>query len=189
MRVACIANSWIPSVYANSIQVMKMCEAIARLGLEVMIFIGTNEKEQIQLKGGSIFSLYGIERAFEIKRIPLRKNSIQALISPIYAKLKKAELCYTRSIYAAFLTPRLVISTIFEADNPIYWRLDMQIAPLLLNSPYLKILSISNSLTKIYIERYKIKPQKIITNPNGVDLERFTPLPTKEKLRRELNLP
>jgi glycosyltransferase involved in cell wall biosynthesis len=41
----------------------------------------------------------------------------------------------------------------------------------------------------LYIERYKINPQRIITKHDGVDLERFTKLPTKEELRRELNLP
>jgi glycosyltransferase involved in cell wall biosynthesis len=189
MKVSCIANSWIPSMYANSIQVMKMCQAIAELGHEVTLFIGTNEKEEIQLKGSDVFNFYGIERAFEIKRIPLKTNSIHALLSSIYAKLKRAELCYTRSIYAASLIPRLGILTIFESDSPIHWRLDKQIAPLLLNSLNLKILSISNSLTKIYIEKYKINPKKILTKPNGVDLERFTALPTKEQLREELNLP
>ena len=137
MRVACIANSWIPSVYANSIQVMKMCGAIASLGHEVTLSIGTNEKEQIQLKEGDIFSSYGVERIFEIKKIPLRINSIHAFISSVYAKLKKTELCYTRSIYAASLIPR----------------------------------------------------QRIITKRNGVDIERFNKLPTKEELRRGLNLP
>jgi glycosyltransferase involved in cell wall biosynthesis len=170
---------------------MRMCEAIANLGHELILFVPTDEKEDVQLKEGDTFSFYGAERVFEIKTTPFRRKSIHAFISSIYAKLKKADLCYTRCAYAAYFASRLGVSTIFEVHKPLSSRLGNRIAPsLLFNSPHLKLISISNSLTKFYIKNYKINsPQKIFTKHDGVDLERFTTLPTKEELRKELNLP
>jgi glycosyltransferase involved in cell wall biosynthesis len=187
MRIAYITNSHIPSIYANGVQTMRMCEAIANLGHELTLFIPANE--DVQLREDDAFSFYGAERVFEIKTTPLRRKSIHAFISCVYAKLKNVDLCYTRCAYAAYFASRLGIPTIFEAHNPIYLRLGERVAPLILNSPHLKVVSISNSLTKFYIENYRVNPQRIITEHDGVDLERFTTLPTKEELRRELNLP
>ncbi|MER3445988.1 MAG: hypothetical protein C4291_03755 [Candidatus Dadabacteria bacterium] len=190
MRIAYITNSHIPSVYANGIQTMKMCEAIVGLGHELTLLVPPNEKEDIQIKDGDTLSFYGVEKVFEIKVTPFRRKSFHALVSSIYAKLKNVDLCYTRCDYAAYFASRLGISTVFEAHKPFSPKLGTRINPsLLFNSPYLKLVSISNSLTKLYIQNYNVNPQKIITEHDGVDLEKFTALPTKEELRRELNLP
>ncbi|SRR5579884_231503 len=190
MRIAYITSSHIPSIYANGVQTMRMCEAIANLGHELILLIPANEEESIQLKEDDTFSFYGAERVFEIKATPFRRKSIHAFISSIYAKLKKADLCYTRCDYAAYFASRLGISTVFEAHKPLSSRLGARITPsVLFNSPYLKLVSISNSLTKLYIENYNVNPQRIITEHDGVDLERFAALPAKGELRRELNLP
>jgi hypothetical protein len=82
---------------SDSIQVMKMCQAIAELGDEVTLFIGTNEKEEVQLKGSDVFNFYGIERAFEIKRIPLKTNSIHALLSST-PSIQDTVLLITKSV-------------------------------------------------------------------------------------------
>lgn len=190
MKVAYITNSRIPAVFANGIQVMKMCEAIAKLGHHLTLFIPINEKENFQLKEEDIFCFYGVERTFEIKRLPFRKIFIHDLTSSLFAKMKKVDLCYTISAYAAYFAPRLGIPTAFEAHNPLHHlRSRERIAPIIFNSPYVKIITVSNWLTRFYIENYRVNPQKIITKPNGVDLEKFTIVPTKEEIRSELNLP
>jgi len=189
VRIACIANSWVPSIFANSLQVMKMSEAFAKIGHDVTLFVGISDKDEVQLEEGDVFSFYGVENIFEVKKLPVSNNFTQAQISSFYAKYKSTDVCYTRSIYAACITPRLGIPTIFEADNPVRWRLDKQFVPLVLDSHNLRILSISNTLTNFYVQRYKIIPQKIITIPNGVDLESFDLSGSKEDLRRTLGLP
>ena len=190
MKVAYITNSRIPAVFANGIQVMKMCEAIAKLGHNLTLIIPINEKENFQLKEEDIFSFYGVERTFDIQRTPFRKIFIHDLTSSLYAKMKKVDLCYTISAYAAYFAPRLGIPTAFEAHNPLHHlRLRGPVAPIIFNSPYVKIITVSNWLTRFYIENYGVNPQKIITKPNGVDIEKFTIVSTKEEVRRELNLP
>ncbi len=186
MKVVYIANSQIPSQSANSIQVVKMCEAIAKLGHEVSLFI-RNKKEDYR---DDIFRFYGLENIFEIKRTPFKGKPLHAMLSLIYTKLKTAELCYTRSAYASYLTSRLGIPTILEVHRPFSSRFGKLIAPSLLNSHYLKIVSISNSLTEFYIEHYGIKSrEKIITKHDGVDLNMFPSILKKEEARRKLNLP
>ncbi len=191
MRIAYITNSHIPSVYANGVQTMRMCEAIANLGHKLILLIPANEKEDIQPKNGDTFSFYGVESIFEIKRTPFRRKSFHAFISSVYSKLKRVDLCYTRCVYAAYFASRLGVSTVFEVHKPLSSMLGTRITPsLLFNTPNLKLVSISDSLTKFCTENYKItSPQKILTKHDGVDLERFALLPTKEELRRELNLP
>ena len=189
MRIAYITNSHI-SVYANDVQTIKMCEAIANLGHELILLTPTYEREDLQPIEGDTFSFYDIDRVFVIKITPFRRKSVHAFISSIYAKLKKVDLCYTRCVYAAYFASRLRVSTVFEAHTPFDSRLGTLIAPSqLFNSSYLKLVSISSSLTKLYIETYKVNPKKIITEHDAVDFERFASLPTKEELRRELNLP
>jgi len=163
-----------------------MCEAIAKLGHEVSLFI-RDEKEDYK---GDIFGFYGLERVFEIKRTPFKGKLLHAIFSLICTKLKTVGLCYTRSAYAAYLASRFCIPTVFEVHRPFSSRFGKAIAPLLLNSPYLKIVSISNSLTEFYIEKYRIKSrEKIITKHDGVDLNMFSPPLIKEEARRKMNLP
>jgi hypothetical protein len=44
MKITYITNSRIPAVYANCIQAMKMCEAIAKSGHHLAPFIPIDEK-------------------------------------------------------------------------------------------------------------------------------------------------
>ena len=163
-----------------------MCEAIARLGHEVSLFI-RNEKGDYK---DDIFRFYELEKTFEIKRTPFKGKSLHAIVSLIYVKLRMAELCYTRSGYAAYLTSRFGIPTILEVHRPFSSGFGKVIAPSLLSSPHLKIVSISNSLTEFYVEKYRIKSrERIITKHDGVDLIMFPSPLTKEEARRELNLP
>jgi glycosyltransferase involved in cell wall biosynthesis len=189
VKIAYITNSYI-SVYADHVQTIKMCEAIAYQGHELILFTPTDEKEDMQTKESDVFSLYDIGKVFRIIITPFKRKSFHAFISSIYAKLKNVDLCYTRCVYAAYFASRLGVSTIFEAHTPFDSRLGTLITPSqLFNSSHLKLVSISNSLTKLYIENYKVNPQKIITEHDAVDLDRFTSLPIKEELRREMNLP
>jgi len=189
MKVVYISNSRIPSRFANGIQVMRMCEAIAKLGHDLLLLI-RSEKTGIEANQDDIFSFYGVEKSFEIKRTPLRKKSIHGLISCVYARLKDAELCYTRSALAACLASRLGMPTVFEIHQPLSSKVGNLLAPYLFDSPNLKIVSISHALTRFCEENYKINPtNKILTKHDGVDPERFSSPFPREKAREVLGLP
>lgn len=184
MRVVYISNSQIPSRFANGIQVMKMCEAIAKLGHDLTLLIrGGIEAED------DIFGFYGVERSFEIKKTPLGKKTIHGLISCVYAILKSADLCYTRSALAACFASRLGMPTVFEIHQPLSSRTGNLLASHLFGSSNLKVVSISHALTRFCEENYRITIDKILTKHDGVDIESFSSLPGREKAREELGLP
>ena len=54
----------IPSTQANSVQVMKMCNALCRFNFDVTLLAGTFPKE----KNTNVFDYYGIENKFTILR-------------------------------------------------------------------------------------------------------------------------
>ena len=71
MRIAYLSSAWIPSRTANSIHVMKMCQALARAGHEVVLFAPDNAKTGAPNEPDP-FDYYGIERIFHIEYLPWR---------------------------------------------------------------------------------------------------------------------
>lgn len=65
MRFYYLSNSLIPSKFANSIQVMKMCRAFSDYVKEVVLFARFNQQE----KDVDIFQYYGVDPTFEADRI------------------------------------------------------------------------------------------------------------------------
>ena len=63
-----ISNSIIPSRTANSIHVMKMCQALANNGHEV-IFLAPDNKNEQKKNIENIYEFYAVEKNFEIKRL------------------------------------------------------------------------------------------------------------------------
>ena len=73
MKILYLSNSKIPSQYANSVHVMKMCSAIAKLGHEVKLYA-----KRTNNKNGDAFTLYGVEPDFLIsyfKSPPQKKRT------------------------------------------------------------------------------------------------------------------
>lgn len=68
MRIFYLSNSLIPSTKANSIQVMKMCQAFSNQGHEVVLYCRKPPKEE---QPENIFRYYGIEKPFRIESIHL----------------------------------------------------------------------------------------------------------------------
>lgn len=68
MRIAYLANTAIPSRAANSIQVMKMCQAFSRTGHEVTLL--TPDYPSSDIDAVDPYSFYGVDRSFEIHRLP-----------------------------------------------------------------------------------------------------------------------
>ena len=64
MKVACISASRVPSTTANSMQVMKACQALSQLGHEVQLFL---PRLRNQLKNADLASFYGLKTKFPIE--------------------------------------------------------------------------------------------------------------------------
>ncbi len=68
MKLIYVANIRLPTEKAYGVQIMKTCEAIARLGIDVRLIIPT--RKSIAFAGVNPFEHYGVEKNFTIQRIP-----------------------------------------------------------------------------------------------------------------------
>jgi glycosyltransferase involved in cell wall biosynthesis len=188
MKIAYIAGGKIPSQSANSIQVMKMCEAISSLGHNLTLFIRNLRYEN--KPNEDIRAFYNVKEAFNIERTLFEGIVAHSISSSFAIRLKSYEICYTRSVSAAFATSYLGIPTVFEIHRPFESAFGAMIAPHILNSPKVITVAISHSLREYCIEHYRVSnPQRIIAVHDGVDLDAFCPLPPKEEIRRDLGIP
>src|SRR3989344_653685 len=128
MKIIYILNSRMPTERAYGIQVAKMCEALAKLGAEVVLLF---PKRDNSLKGQDCFSYYGVEKNFEVKQIfsvDLLKYGFLNIFSfwlgtlsfycgaflYILFKMPNFKIVYTRDFYAASI---LIILTLKSAKK------------------------------------------------------------------------
>src|SRR5262245_65669222 len=71
LRIAYLSGSKLPSREANSIHVMKMCQAFARLGHEV-ILLAPDVSAGLEVGVSDIYAFYGVEPCFELRKQPWR---------------------------------------------------------------------------------------------------------------------
>ena len=83
MKLFYFSGSTIPSQFANSVHVMKMCSAFARQGLDVRLF-GKKGK-----KNTNPYDYYDIDQNFEITRSPyFMLPKIRGVIRILYTLIK-----------------------------------------------------------------------------------------------------
>jgi glycosyltransferase involved in cell wall biosynthesis len=113
MRIAYLARRQIPSKKAHAVQIVKMCEAFARLGHDVRLFALPGET-------GCTFARYGVERVFDIVTLPKRAPSRWAkplFLLPLLTRLRQfdADLFYGRDIVSLSLASLLGRPVVYEA--------------------------------------------------------------------------
>ena len=70
MRIVCISSSQVPSDTANSIQVMKVCQAFTQLGHDVILLVPGPRPED--LESTALQEHYGLRTLFNIEWLPVR---------------------------------------------------------------------------------------------------------------------
>ena len=68
MKILYISKSIIPSRTANSINVMKMCEAFADNGHEVVL-LAPDIKDKYETGIDNIYEFYGVIKNFKVKKL------------------------------------------------------------------------------------------------------------------------
>jgi glycosyltransferase involved in cell wall biosynthesis len=117
MKICYLSASEIPSRSANSVHVMKMCDAFSSGGHDVELVARKGEP----MKNGNPFSRYGVKNAFPIHFFVWPK--IRVLGPVIYVlraffqllRSPAPDLFYSRYIYLVYLASFLKIPCIYEA--------------------------------------------------------------------------
>jgi glycosyltransferase involved in cell wall biosynthesis len=191
MKIVCIAASFITSNTANSIQVMKATHALAELEHSVTLLVpGEDAADWDALR-----RLYGLQQEFEIEWIP--ENLAFRRYDFAFKAVRRAQqlspdLIYTWVLQAAVLSLSRGIPTILELHDRVIGRLGPWLFRRFWRSKTAyRLLTNTSALRHVLVNAFDLSPSpgQILTAPNGVELERYTDLPTPEEAREKLRLP
>ena len=188
MKIVAIAGSQIPSDTANSIQMMKACNALVQLGHDLTLIVpGNRQSSVVNLK-----SHYGLQTDFQIEWLPSSSRRFFTWQAVQRARALKPDLIYAWMIQSAVFGLLFRIPTVFEIHiqptgtlGPVWHR-----AFAMLHGSR-RLASITQALVNVLEQKHNIhfKADEVVIAPNGVELERFASLPDPVTARKKLNLP
>lgn len=174
MKICYISSSSIPSKTANSIHVMKMCQAFTNKNIKIELLCPAFKDID---KDIDEFSYYGIKTKFNIRRVlwPDFKGSgyLYGILASIYSVFLRAQLNYCRNLVGAFFSALFGKETVLEVHSPIKnsGRLIDFLFRGLIRLPRFKgLVVITKSLKDYYESNYPFLLGKIHVAPDGSDV-------------------
>jgi glycosyltransferase involved in cell wall biosynthesis len=190
MKITYIAPSTIPSETANSVQVMKVCQAMSRLRHEVELIVpGKPYKDHQALK-----SHYGIITDFNISWLPFKPTlrKIDFAVDALrLAAQWHSDLVYTRMLWVALIACWRKLPVILEMHDIPSGLLGPMLYRRYLRSKNQKLtVFITQALKNIIEQDLNVQhtEKEAFIAPDGVDLERYQALPTAAEARKALGL-
>lgn len=192
MRIACIAASRIPSRSANSIRVVKVCQAMVRLGHEVDLW---TPGESPTPSWAELRQTYDLQTEFGWRRLPawggLRRwdFSLRAVRQSIQAR---PDVWYVWPYQAAAALAQLGHPTILEMhDRPAGLAGPILFRAFLAGRGARRLLVITDALRRRLEQEYgrTLAPPFTVITPSGVDLEAYENLPSPRLARSRLGWP
>jgi glycosyltransferase involved in cell wall biosynthesis len=204
MHIDYIHFTDLPSRAANSIHVMKMCQAFKQEGHDIRLLVPT---DRVTNDMSLLWRHYGIETPFPIECVPVPFDNLSddgywiklakvfgfAIRSVRYARQSHVSLIYTRERRAAMFASLLGVPVILGVHwhdycGKLRWA---YFRAMLKGRGFRRLVTNTKALKDIYLDRYapSLDPEQVIPVPNGVDLGRFSDLPQPSEARRQLNMP
>ena len=177
MRIHYIADSVVPSRAANSVHVMKMCAALARLGHEVTLVVG--RRPELELPEPDPYGFYGVPRSFHLEKLaPSPGYSTKATFAAQAtwrSRRERPDLVYTRSLSAGFFSLTAGLDVVYESHTPEAGFLPRRIYPFVARHARLRThVVITEALKRYYVETVGIRPDRLRVAPDGADVIRIT---------------
>jgi glycosyltransferase involved in cell wall biosynthesis len=181
----------IPAPTAHSMQLMKVCHALGQLGHQVELIVPGKRGIGWNL----LADHYGLTKQFGIRyisSITWLKRYDFAFTSIRYARRQKPDLVYTWLLPAAVMAQSAGLPALLELHDRITGR----VAPWLF-SRFIKsktpgrLAVITRALIqklKTQFNDYKDSTDTVLA-PNGVELDKYTGLPSTSAARKQLGLP
>jgi glycosyltransferase involved in cell wall biosynthesis len=191
MKIAVITNSRIPSLTANSIQAMKVCQALAQLGHEIRVFAPLETEPAVWEE---LAAHYGLSTRFEIEwlpSIPALKRYDFTVHSIVAARKFKADMVYTWLLNPAVLALWLGFPVILEMHAEVTGRLGPWLMRRFWRSSTPKRMLATTRPLRDAIEAVAgltFPEDAVQIAPNGVDLAQYESLPDAAEARRRLGL-
>lgn len=196
-RLNYIANLRLPTEKAYGIQIAKMCEAFAELGIKVKL---TAPFRFSRIHDG-FFEYYNVKRNFVFRKLFAPdfylpgsldklafgvKSFVSALILIFYAKYSRGDVFYFRDEMPLYFISFLIKNSLlffeahkFSESRKLWYRR--------FKSKNIKIITISHGLKDQFL-KFGFKNENILVAPDGVDLEEFDPDTSQQSARQKLGL-
>lgn len=180
-----------PSPTAHSIQIVKMCQALAKAGARVKLVADVRQKPD------RIFKFYNVRYPFEIARIrllPVRVvGRVVFLARSFFFILKnRRSLFYTRDIFTASFVRNLNVDFIAEVHELPSGRFQNLLMRCIFSASRLcKVVFISDELRKSLLRRMgdRLAGKPTVVAHDGADMDEFFPSLSRDESRRKLRLP
>ncbi|CAA9369305.1 MAG: Glycosyltransferase, partial [uncultured Gemmatimonadetes bacterium] len=178
MKLAYLSGSSIPSRYANSVHVMKMCQAFARAGAEVTLYARGPAGQEAE-----DFAWYGVEPVFGMVkwRKPFftwnRHRAYTRFVARDVARRPLPDLFYSRRAESLAAVAHLGVPLVFEAHEPPRDAERTRVLQGIFDRPnFVRLVSISHALAREYLRRFpSLEPARIVVAPDGADLPAALP--------------
>lgn len=193
MKIAYISESIIPSTYANSVHVMKMCQAMTKNKYNVFLFSIKPLRTLFQKRRVKIQHHYGIREEFIIRRIIKFPNRmygrhIYAFLSVLFSKILRLDAIITRHSLVPFWAEIFRIKYYLELHE-----VDLFDELVDNNKRYrylVKIVFITKALQEEVLNKHKVlTPCTNIVIPDSVDLDRFGISVSSDEMREKMGIP
>ncbi|MCD4753376.1 MAG: glycosyltransferase [Anaerolineaceae bacterium] len=196
MKIAVIAPSFVPSNAANSIQVMKVCQALKKAGAEIALWVPLKKGQLIPepVDWHKLQQFYGIEVTFETYWVPENlklKRYDFALKATLAAKRWGADVIYTWMVQSAIFAKWQGLIPVLE----LHMMPTGNLGPFLLKSFVQSkgkklLLPITDALLKKLERVHTMRFEKASTQiaPMGSEPERYKDIQDSSTLRAELGL-
>jgi glycosyltransferase involved in cell wall biosynthesis len=189
-RVFYIGSPEIFSKGASAIHIMKMCQAMGRLGIRTTLLIPAYRTP------GEMFQYYGVESNFRIVSFPYFgnttvRNITHGVLASVYAgkRRKEFDLAVTRNIvFASIATNILGVPTVYDAHHPLVTGARVLFNSFKRSERLVRFSTNSRGLGEIYLSE-GLPLEKLVVAHNGVDLQGYRSLPDKSRARADLGLP
>ncbi len=192
MKIAVITNSRIPSLTANSIQAMKVAQALMQLDHDVKMFAPA-ESEPVSKE--SLLSHYGLRFIPDMELLPSIKRLKRfdfIVHAQRAAKKFGADLIYTWLPQSAVLGLWSGYPVVLEMHADNSGKLGAWWLGQFWKSNGRKLMTVTTSALRNALERstsLQFRDEAILLASNGVELEKYDGLPNPAEARRQLNLP
>ncbi len=191
MKIAVITNSRIPSLTANSIQAMKVSQALAQLGHDIRIF--APRETEIALPE-SLLAHYGLRIDPDLELLPSfrpLKRLDFLLYAQSAARKFDVDIIYTWLPQSAVLALRNNFPVILEMHADVAGRMGPWWLRQFWRARGWKRMTVTTQALRTALERstnFEFPDDSVLVAPNGVDMESYETMPDPQEARRQLNL-
>jgi len=175
VKLAYLSAAKLPSREANSIHVMKMCQAFARLGHDVTL-LAPDVRDGLEPDVSDVFAFYGVERCFELRKLPWRswkgRGWLYGFEAGWLARSLGVDAAFGRSLHACAIAARLDVPTIWDAHMLTFlsrWD-ERWLFRWMIRAPGLRYISVNcTSLGNCILDQVPGMRGRIVVAHNGAD--------------------